>query len=79
MNFFFKPIMRLFEFVQFYERALMRLRNNKTKAHNDSDQTIPYMSTTLKPLEEHAAKIYTRGIFYKFRRELRLEQRFIVH
>ena len=66
MKQFVKYRMRLYEFVKTYERALARLRNNEAKAHNETDQTEPVMSTILIRIERHAAAIYTRKIFKKF-------------
>ncbi|KAI8534282.1 hypothetical protein RHMOL_Rhmol10G0078200 [Rhododendron molle] len=74
MNRFLKLRLRLFEFVQTYDRALAKLRHNEAKAQVESENSTPILSTTMKRIEQHAADIFSRAIFRKFRDEIKKEQ-----
>ncbi|XP_058198578.1 protein FAR1-RELATED SEQUENCE 5-like [Rhododendron vialii] len=48
MNGFLKLRLRLFEFVQAYDRALAKLRHNEAKAQVESENSTPILSTAMK-------------------------------
>ncbi|XP_028091452.1 protein FAR1-RELATED SEQUENCE 5-like [Camellia sinensis] len=74
LNRFLKVRLRLFEFVRAYDRALARLRHNEAKAQSETENTTPILSTGMKRIERHAADIFTRAIFFKFREQIKSEQ-----
>ncbi|XP_058209110.1 protein FAR1-RELATED SEQUENCE 5-like [Rhododendron vialii] len=74
MNRFLKLRLKLFEFVQAFDRALAKLRHNEAKGQVESVNSTPVLSTCMKRIEKHAADTYTRGIFNKFLKEIKKEQ-----
>ncbi|KAI8572535.1 hypothetical protein RHMOL_Rhmol01G0207100 [Rhododendron molle] len=74
MNRFLKLRLKLFEFVQSFDRALAKLRHNEAKVQVESVNSTPVLSTCMKRIEKHAAGTYTRGIFNKFLKEIKKEQ-----
>ncbi|KAI8571218.1 hypothetical protein RHMOL_Rhmol01G0101800 [Rhododendron molle] len=74
MNRFLKLRLKLFEFVQSFDRALAKLRHNEAKVQVESVNSTPVLSTCMKRIEKHAADTYTRGIFNKFLKEIKKEQ-----
>lgn len=77
MNAFFNKYLQsklmLFEFVRHFDRALTRFRQREVKANLESNTTSPVMTTPLNSLEKHAAEIYTKSSFQRFRLELKNE------
>ncbi|KAF7148543.1 hypothetical protein RHSIM_Rhsim03G0160300 [Rhododendron simsii] len=74
MNRFLKLRLKLFEFVQAFDRALAKLRHNEAKLQVESVNSTPVLSTCMKRIEKYAADTYTRGIFNKFLKEIKKEQ-----
>ncbi|XP_028108697.1 protein FAR1-RELATED SEQUENCE 5-like [Camellia sinensis] len=60
----------LFEFVRGFDMALCRLWNKEADAEAKTDNSDPCLTTTLQPLEKHAATIFTRRLFLMFRNEI---------
>ncbi|KAK9288971.1 hypothetical protein L1049_017442 [Liquidambar formosana] len=82
MNAFFNehltPRLQLFEFVQHYDRALVKLRHAETQAEYDSNHTSPVTNSALVSIESHAIRIFTKKMFSKFREELKYETLYFV-
>ncbi|XP_028107983.1 protein FAR1-RELATED SEQUENCE 5-like [Camellia sinensis] len=62
-----KRKLKLFEFVRRFDMALYRFRNKEVEAKAKTDNNDPCLTTTLRPLEKHAATIFTRHLFLMFR------------
>ncbi|CAL5357782.1 unnamed protein product [Camellia sinensis] len=53
-----------------FDMDLYRLRNKEADAEAKTDNSDPCLTTTLQPLEKHAATIFTRRLFLMFRNEI---------
>ncbi|KAL6329221.1 hypothetical protein AAG906_014831 [Vitis piasezkii] len=60
------------------QRAIMRIRQNEAKAEFESNNSSPVLSTKLSILENHAATVYTKESFLKFREEMKNAKLFFV-
>ncbi|WKA03630.1 hypothetical protein VitviT2T_021730 [Vitis vinifera] len=78
LNRFLKIRLRLYEFVQQFDRAILRIRQNEAKADFESNNSSPVLSTKLSILENHAATVYTKESFLKFREEMKNAELFFV-
>ncbi|XP_059593079.1 protein FAR1-RELATED SEQUENCE 5-like [Vitis vinifera] len=78
LNRFLKIRLRLYEFVQQFDRAILRIRQNEAKAEFESNNSSPVLSTKLAILENHAATVYTKESFLKFREEMKNAELFFV-
>ncbi|XP_034694589.1 protein FAR1-RELATED SEQUENCE 5-like [Vitis riparia] len=78
LNRFLKIRLRLYEFVQQFDRAIMRIRQNEAKAEFESNNSSPVLSTKLSIIENHAATVYTKESFIKFREEMKNAELFFV-
>ncbi|XP_034697356.1 protein FAR1-RELATED SEQUENCE 5-like [Vitis riparia] len=78
LNRFLKIRLRLYEFVQQFDRAIMRIRQNEAKAEFESNNSSPVLSTKLSIIENHAATVYTKESFLKFREEMKNAELFFV-
>ncbi|XP_059597879.1 protein FAR1-RELATED SEQUENCE 5-like [Vitis vinifera] len=78
LNRFLKIRLRLYEFVQQFDRAIMRIRQNEAKAEFESNNSSPVLSTKLVILENHVATVYTKEYFLKFREEMKNVELFFV-
>ena len=78
LNRFFKIYLRLYEFVQQFDRPTMRIQQNEAKAEFESNNSSPILSTKLSILENHATTIYTKESFLKFREEIKNAELFFV-
>ncbi|CAL5405985.1 unnamed protein product [Camellia sinensis] len=65
-----KRKLKLFKFVRCFDMALYRLRNKEADAGAKTGNSDPCLTTTLQPLEKHAATIFTRRLFLMFRNEI---------
>ena len=71
LNWFLKIHLRLYKFVQHFDRAITRIRHHEAKAKFESNNSTPIMSTKLIILEVHAATIFTKEFFFKFHEEVK--------
>ena len=78
LNRFLKIRLRLYEFVQQFDRAILRIRQNEAKAEFESNNSSPVFSTKLSILENHAATVYTKESFLKFCEEMKNAELFFV-
>ncbi|XP_034680101.1 protein FAR1-RELATED SEQUENCE 5-like [Vitis riparia] len=78
LNRFLKIRLRLYEFVQQFNRAIMRIRQNEAKAEFESNNSSPVLSTKLSIIENHAATVYTKESFLKFLEEMKNTELFFV-
>ncbi|RVX18438.1 Protein FAR1-related sequence 5 [Vitis vinifera] len=60
------------------QRAILRIRQNEAKAEFESNNSSPVLSTKLSILENHAATVYTKESFLKFREEMKNAELFFV-
>jgi hypothetical protein len=60
----------IFEFMHNYDEALSGYRNNELVADFKSSCTDPVLTTQLRKIESHAAKIYTADLFREVRDEI---------
>ncbi|RVW17997.1 Protein FAR1-related sequence 5 [Vitis vinifera] len=60
------------------QRAILRIRQNEAKAEFESNNSSPVLSTKLAILENHAATVYTKESFLKFREEMKNAELFFV-
>ncbi|RVW44433.1 Protein FAR1-related sequence 5, partial [Vitis vinifera] len=60
------------------QRAILRIRQNEAKAEFESNNSSPMLSTKLSILENHAATVYTKESFLKFREEMKNAELFFV-
>ena len=56
----------------------MRIQKNKAKTEFESNNSSPVLSTKLSILENHAATVYTKKSFFKFREEMKNVELFFV-
>ncbi|XP_010661460.1 protein FAR1-RELATED SEQUENCE 5-like [Vitis vinifera] len=77
LNRFLKIRLRLYEFVQQFDRAILRIRQNEAKVEFESNNSSPVLSTKLSILENHAATVYKES-FLKFRDEMKNVELFFV-
>nr|XP_023876048.1 protein FAR1-RELATED SEQUENCE 9-like [Quercus suber] len=78
LNRFLDRKTRIYGLFQQVDRALSRIRHNKTGADFSSNHTEPILITRLAEIEKHVATILTREIFSIVQEELLNEQKFIV-
>ena len=78
LNRFLKIRLRLYEFVQQFDSAIMRIRQNKTKVEFESNNSSPVLSTKLVIFENHAMSVYTKEFFLKFHEEMKNAELFFV-
>ena len=78
LNRFLKIRLRLYEFVQQFDSAIMRIRQNKTKVEFESNNSSLVLSTKLVILENHAMCVYTKEFFLKFHEEMKNAELFFV-
>ena len=78
LNRFLKIHLRLYEFVQQFDRAIMRIRQNEAKTEFEFNDSSPVLSTKLVLLENHVAVIYTKESFLKFHEEMKNAELFFV-
>ena len=78
LNRFLKIRLRLYEFVQQFDRAILRIRKNKAKTDFESNNSSPVLSTKLSILENHVVTVYTKESFLKFREEMKNAKLFFV-
>ena len=71
LNRFLKIRLRLYEFIQQFDRVILRIRQNEAKTDFESNNSSPVLSTKLSILENHAATVYTKESFLKFREEMK--------
>ncbi|KAL3500607.1 hypothetical protein ACH5RR_039700 [Cinchona calisaya] len=62
--------LKLREFVRYYDKALVCLREDEAKADMESESTFPAFCTVLRDLERHAADVFTKTIFLKVREQI---------
>lgn len=62
--------LKLHEFVRYYEKGLVCLREDEAKADTESESTYPAFCTILRDLEKHAADVFTKSIFLKVREQI---------
>ncbi|XP_027081720.1 protein FAR1-RELATED SEQUENCE 5 [Coffea arabica] len=67
---FLKVRLKLHEFVRYYDKALVCLREEEAKADTESESTYPAFCTVLRDLEMHAADVFTKSIFFKVREQI---------
>ncbi|XP_058100830.1 protein FAR1-RELATED SEQUENCE 5-like isoform X2 [Magnolia sinica] len=65
-----------YEFIKQYERAIFNQRGKENEEDYRSNDIAPKLKSVL-PMEEEAAKLYTRTIFVKFQEELFRKDRHI--
>ncbi|XP_034679702.1 protein FAR1-RELATED SEQUENCE 5-like [Vitis riparia] len=78
LNRFLKIRLRLYEFVQQFDRAILRIQQNEAKADFESNNSSLVLSTKLSILENHAVTVYTKESFLKFREEMKNAELFFV-
>ena len=78
LNRFLKIRLRPYEFVQQFDRAILRIWQNKAKADFESNNSSPVLSTKLSILENHVVTVYTKESFLKFREEMKNAELFFV-
>lgn len=78
LNKFLQRKLKLYEFVQQYNKALRRVRHNEAKADYDTYSFKHVPSTPFVKIEKHAASVFTLESFGKFLTEIRLEALFFV-
>ncbi|XP_059591593.1 protein FAR1-RELATED SEQUENCE 5-like [Vitis vinifera] len=78
LNRFLKIRLRLYEFVQQFDRAILRIRQNEAKAKFESNNSSPVLSTKLSILENHVATVYMKESFLKFCEEMKNAELFFV-
>ncbi|XP_059593696.1 protein FAR1-RELATED SEQUENCE 5-like [Vitis vinifera] len=78
LNRFLKIRLRLYEFVQQFDRAILRIRQNEVKADFESNNSSPVLSTKLSILENHVVTVYTKESFLKFREEMKNAELFFM-
>ena len=78
LNRFLKIRLRLYEIVQQFDRAIMRIWQNEAKAEFESNNYSTVLLTKLSILENHAATVYTKESFLKFREEMKNAKLFFV-
>ena len=74
LNRFLKISLRLYEFVQQFDRAILRIRQNEAKTEFELNNSSPVLSTKLSILENHAMK----ESFLKFREEMKNAELFFM-
>ena len=74
LNRFLKIRLRLYEFIQQFDRVILRIRQNEAKTDFESNNSSPVLSTKLSILENHA----TKESFLKFREEMKNVELFFV-
>ncbi|KAL3831009.1 hypothetical protein ACJIZ3_019811 [Penstemon smallii] len=71
--------MTLINFVKHYNRTLRKMRSDFLTQQDDSENTKPSVrQSPLKCLEDHAASICTKKVFYIVREEIKAEQGLLV-
>ena len=78
LNRFLKICLRLYGFVQHFDRAITRIRHNEAKVEFKSNHSSPVFSSKLTILEKHATSVFTRESFFKFREEMKNAKLFFV-
>ena len=78
LNRFLKIRLRLYEVVQQFDRAILRIRQNEAKADFESNNSSLVLSTKLSILENHVVTVYTKESFLKFREEMKNAELFFV-
>ena len=78
LNRFLKIHLQLYEFVQQFDRAIIRIRKNEVKAEFELNNSSPVLSTKLSILENHFVTIYMKESFFKFREEMKNAELFFV-
>ena len=78
LNRFLKIRLQLYEFVQQFDRAIIRIRKNEVKAEFELNNSSPVLSTKLSILENHVVTIYMKESFFKFREEMKNAELFFV-
>ncbi|KAL6347547.1 hypothetical protein AAG906_026072 [Vitis piasezkii] len=69
---------KFFAWMRSTQRAILRIRQNEAKADFESNNSSPVLSTKLSILENHAAMVYTKESFLKFREEMKNAELFFV-
>ncbi|KAL3498511.1 hypothetical protein ACH5RR_041243 [Cinchona calisaya] len=75
---FLKVRLKLHEFVRYYDKALVCFRDEEAKEDTASESSFPVLSTFLRDLEGHAADVFTRNMFLKFREQIMSDAMLIV-
>ena len=78
LNRFLKIRLRLYEFEQQFDRAIMRIQQNEAKAEFESNNSLLVLSTKLSILENHAAMVYMKKSFFTFHEEMKNAELFFV-
>ena len=71
LNRFLKIRLLLYEFVQQFDKTIMRIRHNKANVEFESNNSSSVLSTKLVILENHATSVYTKESFLKFLEEMK--------
>ena len=77
-NRFLKICLRLYEFVQQFDKAIMRIRQNEANADFESNNSSLVLSTKLVILENNVTTVYMKESFLKFHEEMKNVELFFV-
>lgn len=70
LNRFLKIHLRLYKFIQHFNRVITRIHHHEAKAKFESNNSTPVMSTKLTVLKAHAAIVLTKESFFKLHQEM---------
>ena len=77
-NRFLKVRLRLYEFVQQFDKEIMRIRQNEANADFESNNSSLVLSTKLVILENNVTTVYMKESFLKFHEEMKNVELFFV-
>ena len=77
-NRFLKVRLRLYEFVQQFDKEIMRIRQNEANADFESNNSSLILSTKLVILENNVTTVYMKESFLKFHEEMKNVELFFV-
>ena len=78
LNRFLKIRLRLYEFVQQFDKEIMRIRQNEANADFESNNSSLILSTKLVILENNVTTVYMKESFLKFHEEMKNVELFFV-
>ena len=70
--------MKLYQFVQSYERGVSEIRYQEMQNDDISKYSIPKIHPPLLNIKRDAAQVYTRRAYNKFQQELMFESAYVV-
>ena len=71
LNHFLKSRLKLFEFVNNFDRTLSHIFHNEANAKFETHHSSTVLTTKLYALEKHAEIVFTRQSFHKFKDEMK--------